>query len=50
VTEDEIRKEEREKFFAAIRAEYDTWNGTYKQLVKVALEHCMQRIDPDATL
>ena len=50
MTEEEIRAEEREKFFAAIRSEYDTWTGTYKPVVKVALEHCLQRIDPDATL
>jgi len=50
VTEQEIRAEEREKLFAAIRDEYDTWLGSYKPVVKVALEHCIQRIDPDATL
>lgn len=50
MTEAEIRQEEREKFFAAIRSEYETWTGSYKPVVKVALEHCMQRIDPDATL
>ena len=35
---------------SAIRAEYDTWMGSYKPVVKVALEHCIQRINPDATL
>lgn len=47
---DMVAEKEREKFFAAVRAEHETWNGTYKPLIKVALEHCLQRIDPDATL
>lgn len=47
---DLVAEKEREKFFAALRTEYETWNGTYKPLIKVALEHCIQRIDPDATL
>lgn len=40
----------RMELYDAVRAEYDTWNGSYKNIVKVALEHCLQRIDPDATL
>lgn len=40
----------RAECISAIRSEYDTWSGSYKPLVKVALEHCIQRIDPDATL
>ena len=33
-----------------IKSENDTWTGDYKPVVKVALQHCLQRIDPDATL
>jgi len=40
----------RMEFYDIIRAEYDTWQGDYKPVVKVALTHCLQRIDPDATL
>jgi hypothetical protein len=40
----------RMEFYDAVRSEYDTWQGDYKNIVKVALTHCLQRIDPDATL
>ncbi len=40
----------RMEFFDVVRREYDTWQGDYKNIVKVALTHCLQRIDPDATL
>ena len=40
----------RMEFYDIVRAEYDTWQGDYKPVVKVALTHCLQRIDPDATL
>ena len=40
----------RMEFYVIVRAEYDTWQGDYKPVVKVALTHCLQRIDPDATL
>ena len=40
----------RMEFYEIVRAEYDTWQGDYKPVVKVALTHCLQRIDPDATL
>ena len=34
----------------AVHSEYDTWTGSYKPVVKVALQNLMQRMDPDATL
>lgn len=52
-TEKEVRliiEGVRAECIAAIRSEYETWTGSYKPVVKVALEHCIQRIDPDATL
>ena len=44
-----VRKIER-KIQDGIRSDYETWQGPYKPIVKVALTHCLQRIDPDATL
>ena len=40
----------RMEFFSNIHSEYDTWAGSYKPVVKVALQNLMQRMDPDATL
>jgi len=40
----------RMEFFDMIHSEYDTWQGDYKPVVKVALQNLMQRMDPDATL
>ena len=40
----------RMEFFAAIHDEYDTWSGTYKPVVKAALQNLMQRMDADATI
>lgn len=40
----------RMEFFDTIHKEYDTWTGSYKPVVKVALQNLMQRMDPDATL
>jgi hypothetical protein len=37
-------------FFDIVRKEYDTWQGNYKEVVKVVLTHCMQRLDPNANL
>lgn len=38
------------QFYDIVRKEYDTWQGNYKDVVKVALTHCLQRLDPDANL
>lgn len=40
----------RMEFYEIIRSESDTWSGKYKPIVEIALQHCLQRMDPDATL
>lgn len=41
----------RMEFYDVLRTERDTWLGSkFKPLVEIALEHCLKRIDPDASL
>jgi hypothetical protein len=39
-----------EEIIAMVRDECQTWHGSYQPVVKVALEHLIMRVDPDATL
>lgn len=39
-----------EEIVAMVREEYDTWHGSYKPVIKVALDHLVMRVDPDATV
>jgi len=39
-----------EEIIKMIQDEYQTWHGSYRPVIKVALEHLIMRLDPDATV